>query len=66
MKDRIKEYVALVIESIESIDGPYTVDILDDEHYNRKSALVPDDIKKKISKYFKSMGLSRSKRKSSR
>lgn len=65
MKNSIKEYVKLVLESINSIDGPYTKDILDDESLGQKSALVPDDIKKKISKYFKSMGLSRSKKKSS-
>lgn len=64
MKNKLKEYVALVLESIDSIDGPYTTDILDDESFTEKSALVPDDIKRKISKYFKSMGLSRSKKKS--
>ena len=63
MKSDLRSYVKLVLESIDSIDGPYTADLLDDEAYNSKSALVPDDIKKKISKYFKSMGLSRSKRK---
>lgn len=58
MKSEIRKYVRLVLESIESIDGPYTQNLADDESLQQKSALVPDDIKDKIKKYLSSMGLS--------
>ena len=35
----------------------YDTELLDDEHYNQPSVLVPDDIKTAVGKWAKQMGL---------
>lgn len=40
----------------------YDEELLDDEAYEASSVYVPDDIKKKINKWAKDMGLSTSKK----
>lgn len=54
----LRQYIRQIIESI---DGPYTKNLTDDDSLAQKSVLVPDDIKDKIGVYFTKMGLSRHK-----
>jgi hypothetical protein len=55
----VKNNIVLLREFIiESINSPYDEDLTDDESYNDESMLVPDDIKKVISKWARAMCLS--------
>ena len=61
----LKNYIRELVESI-VVDGPYTHNLTDDDSWNQRSILVPDDIKDKIKKYFTKMELSRHKTKKRR
>jgi hypothetical protein len=52
----IREEIREVVSEVWWGDKP-DKHLMDDEHIDKKSMLVPDDIKDKIRKYFKAMHL---------
>lgn len=61
LKEFVKEYSARAGSHPEEA---YHEELLDDPAYKAGSVYVPDDIKKKINKWAKDMGLSTTKKKS--
>jgi len=69
MKIRISELREIIQEAIKRKnlggshpDESYDKELMDDEAFNEPSVYVPDDIKVKIRKWSKDMGLSTSKK----
>lgn len=59
LRSIIKEFVEIyAVRGGSQPDESYDKELLDDEAFDAPSVLVPDDIKKKIKKWAKDMGLS--------
>lgn len=63
LRGLIREFVeAYVVRGGSQPEESYDEELLDDEAFEAPSVYVPDDIKKKIKKWAKDMGLSTSKK----
>ena len=63
LRSLIREFVeAYAVRGGSQPDESYDKELLDDEAFDAPSVYVPDDIKKKIQKWAKDMGLSTTKK----
>lgn len=62
LRKLIAEFVKRDIKSGSQPEESYDKELLDDKGFEAPSVYVPDDIKKKIKKWAKDMGLSTSKK----